>query len=178
MKFIKEWSGVVALVILAIMGLMNFTSSSQVSQFGSVACDQTTCLAGGFRVTSGVLEADGGFQMGSNGTSLNAIVAGGCTIWASATTIGATSSAQVVCQGATNGGISALTGVTSDAICNVTHASSTNTTSGGLVVAGVSASSTAGTIVAQVSNFTGAVFTWSAAASSSSQWAYSCFDPT
>lgn len=118
-----------------------------------------------------------GITIGTNGTSLAAIKVGNCTIWAASNTIAATSTVQAVCQSATNGTIGAITGVTADAICNVKQASSTNATIGGLVVEGVSASSTAGTIVTQIANFTGAPYTWTAAASSSSQWTYSCFDP-
>lgn len=120
----------------------------------------------------------GQLTLGANGTKLTAIKAGSCTIWDDATTIAASTTGQVVCQSATTGALtSGLTGVTSDSICSLKIASSTNTTSNGLAVLGVSASSTAGSIVAQLSNLTGATFTWSAAASSSSQWKYYCVDP-
>ena len=112
------------------------------------------------------------------GTTVNADVFGSCTIWAGSQTIGATSTAQVVCQSATDGTLtSGLTNVTSDSYCTVTQASSTNTLSGGIAVGGVSASSTAGSIVVQIRNLTGATFTWNAAATSSSQWKYECKDP-
>ena len=119
-----------------------------------------------------------GLKVGTNGTAIGGIKAGACTIWAGATTIAASTTAQVVCQSATDGSLtSGLTGVTTDAICQLTMASSTNTTSNSLIVAGVSASSTAGSIVARLSNLTGTTFTWTAAASSSSQWNYTCIDP-
>lgn len=111
-----------------------------------------------------------------NGTAISAITAGSCTIWANATTITASSTAQVVCQSATNGSIGAITGLTANSICSLNHASSTNTVGQGLGVFGVSASSTAGTIVAQVSNLTGGTFTWTANASSSPQWNFSCLN--
>jgi hypothetical protein len=112
------------------------------------------------------------------GSSINGIINGSCTVWAPATTIAATSTQQIVCQSATNGSLSSgLTGVTADSICTLTMASSTNTTVGGLVVGGASASSTAGNIVARLLNLTGTTFTWTDTASSSAQWRYSCFDP-
>lgn len=119
-----------------------------------------------------------GLKIGSSGTTIGGIVAGSCTIWAPAQTIAATTTQQIVCQSATNGGIATLgAGVTTDAICTLNHASSTNSTIGGLGVFGVSASSTQGTIVGQLSNLTGNTFTWTAAASSSAQWTYTCIDP-
>lgn len=127
---------------------------------------------------SGAFNQTGSLTIGTNGTAITAIKAGACTIWAPATTIAASTTQQVECQGATTGGISAITGITTDAICQLTNASSTNTTSNSIVVAGVSASSTAGTLVARLSNLTGATFTWTSAASSSPKWQYSCIDPT
>lgn len=129
--------------------------------------------------TSGTFTMTGDATFGTNGTALDAIKTGSCTIWAPSQTISATSSQQAVCQGGTGGsGITAITGITTDSICDVIMASSTNTTSGTLVVAGASASSTAGNIVVRIANFTGADFSWTAAASSSAQWNYQCFDPS
>lgn len=121
----------------------------------------------------------GAFTLGTNGTSMAAIKAGACTIWAPSNTITASTTQQIVCQGSITGnGIVAITGITTDAICQLTMASSTNTTLLGLDVQGASASSTAGNIVARLANLTGTTFTWSSAASSSNQWNYSCIDPT
>lgn len=125
------------------------------------------------------LQLSDGITIGTNGTSIAGVVAGSCTIRSGATTIAASTTQQVDCQSATNGGLSSgLTGVTADSICSLQHASSTSVAGQGLGVFGVSASSTAGSIVAQLSNLTGGTFTWSAAASSSSQWKYSCIDPS
>lgn len=133
-----------------------------------------------FQISSaGAVTTSGAFTVGSNGTSLAAIKTGSCTIWAPATTIAASTTQQIVCQSATDGSLtSGLTGVTADSICQLTMASSTNTTSNSLVIAGVSASSTPGSIVARLSNFVGTTFTWSAVASSSTKWNYMCFDPS
>lgn len=128
---------------------------------------------------NGSLSVTGSVTQGTSGTALAGIVTGGCTIWAGANTITATSTQQVECQSATNGTLaSGLTGITSDSICHLTMASSTNTTLASIVVGGASASSTNGSIVARIINLTGTTFTWSAAASSTSKWKYTCFDPS
>lgn len=109
------------------------------------------------------------------GSSITSINAGSCTIWAPATTIAASTTQQVECQSATNGSLaSGLAGLTANSICQIRMASSTNTTSNGLVLGGASASSTAGSIVVQLSNLTGTTFTWTATASSSAKWNYFC----
>ena len=113
-----------------------------------------------------------------SGTETNGINYGSCTIWAPSQTISATATQQAVCQSATDGTLaSGLTGVTSDSYCEVRMASSTNTTVGGIVIEGTSASSTAGSIVVQIANLTGGTFTWDITASSSAKWKYMCFDP-
>lgn len=134
-------------------------------------------LAGGTRDQLSI-DNLGQLTLGTNGTKLAAIKTGSCTIWDDSTTIAASTTGQVECQSATTGALtSGLTGVTADSICSVRVASSTNTTIGGVFPVGVSASSTAGSIVVGLYNQTGTTFTWSAAASSSSQWKYTCFDP-
>jgi len=117
------------------------------------------------------------FKIGTNGTRTATDLYGSCTIWAPSQTIVATSTQQAVCQSATNGTLSSITGITTDSVCQVVMASSTNTTYGGIDIQGASASSTAGTIVLRIANFTGDTFTWTAAASSSSKWNYLCKDP-
>lgn len=126
-----------------------------------------------------VIDGSGNVTVGSNGTELATLKTGACTIWAGAQTIAATSSQQVECQSSTVGtDVAGLTGVTADSICHLQTASSTNTTLGGIVVGGVSASSTAGAIVARIVNLTGTTFTWDATASSTPKWKYTCFDPS
>lgn len=119
-----------------------------------------------------------GVHIGPNGTNLNGLKVGGCTIYSTATTIAASSSAVTSCQAATDGSISGIAGITTDSVCTLQTASSTNPLFGGLLVGGVSASTTqAGTLDARIYNATGGTFTWSATASSSVKWNYSCFDP-
>lgn len=154
---------------------------------GSVIEHQQTDFVNGLRV-AGDLVFDGTsgqpvVTVGDNGTALANVKTGSCTIWAPANTIAATSSQQVECQGATNGSLSAsLTGITTDSTCYLKMASSTNTTLGTILIGGASPTSTAtvsaGSLVARIVNLTGTTYTWSAAASSSAQWQYTCFDPS
>lgn len=174
------------ILVVLVVGYYYFTKTpaTMLGAASYCASSQTTCLPSleltGNQVTSiPSLQINGGsFIWGANGTAIAGFVTGNCTIWTNSTTISATSTQQAVCQSATDGSIGSLTGITADAICSVNSASSTNTTVGGLVVEGVSASSTAGTIVTQIANLTGTTFTWSATASSSRQWTYSCYDPS
>ncbi len=85
MTFIKEYSGVIALVILAILGLMTLGGGgSKSGVFGSTACSNITCLSGGLRlvtdaggdfeadvasVFSGVVSLTSSFKLGASGTA-------------------------------------------------------------------------------------------------------------
>lgn len=160
-------------IVIAITGCFTPVGQKVVSN-GVKALGGMTGLAG---LTITPIESTDGVKIGSNGSTYANIKSGACTIWAPATTIAASTSQQIVCQSATDGSIGSITGVTTDSVCNLMMASSTNTTSNSISLQGISASSTAGTLVGRLSNLTGTTFTWSAAASSSSQWNYLCFDP-
>lgn len=173
------WVGVgVAIVIAAVSLFLAVRSASVSPAAGAITGITNYDNLGLLSLKVGVgCNSSFGYS-GCSGTKWAGIVGGQATIWSSATTIAASSSAQVVLQTSTAGALtSGLTGVTADSICQVFMASSTNSTFLGLAVGGVSASSTAGSIVVQLFNQTGATFTWSAAASSSSQWQYLCHDP-
>lgn len=180
MGFFTKNAGVIALIALVIAVGGYFYPQVQkgfgqiVDTFTGDIFDATTS----YKLNGTAFYSSTGLTVGSGGTALANIITGNCTIWTPATTITGTTTQQAVCQAATNGGISALTGVTTDSICSVRMASSTVTTLAGLVVEGQSASSTAGSIVFGLANLTGATFTWSAAASSSPQWTYTCLDPS
>ena len=174
MENILKYVGVVALII-AIIGVYS-PVAKEVAQLGGLTNFDEVGTTDGYEVdNSQVIDGNGDLVLG---TTINAIRTGSCTIWAPATTITATSTQQVECQSATGGDISTITGVTADSICDLNMASSTNTTIGSLAIGGVSASSTAGTIVARLINLTGTTFTWTAVASSSPKWNYMCIDPT
>lgn len=167
--FIAIGLGVVAIVIAA---LGSFAS-------GPTAGNKTVSFwdtAEGYKV-DGTTVINGSGQL-ALGTTLAGIRTGNCTIWSDANTITASSSVLAVCQSATDGSLaSGLTGVTADSICSVNAASSTSAVFGGIDTSNVSASSTAGTILVRILNFTGATFTWTAIASSSAKWQYTCLDP-
>ena len=170
---------IAAIVVIAIGGGIYFYTH-QSMPFGAVSgmlaenYDPYIRNNGGYN-SALPIKTTGTFQVGTNGNAISQVSFGQCTIWAGANTIAATSSQQIVCQGAAGGPIAAIANIPANANCDLVEASSTNTTSLGLITMGVSASSTAGTIVANLANGTGATFTWSAAASSSSQWSYQCF---
>lgn len=158
--------------LIVFAGGMVFThATSNTAGLGASVAANVTTVSNPWRFL-------GGFTWGTNGTNINAVKTGSCTIWDDQTTITASTTDQVVCQSATDGSIGTITGITTDSVCSLTMASSTNTTALGLDIQGASASSTAGTIVARLANFTGTTFTWAAAASSSAQWNYTCIDPT
>lgn len=168
-NFIAIGLGVVAVVIAALPlfssggNLGNATQSFwQATYFVATNTTAKSTLAGGIKV-------------GSSGTSISRVNAGFCTIHSTATSIGALASSTVSCQGATTGGLSALTGVAVGDVCSLGIATSTNTGGIALRVVAASASSTQGYIHAVIGNTTTASFTWSAAASSS--WPYSCIQP-
>lgn len=114
--------------------------------------------------------------IGASGTAIARKNAGFCNIHAPANTIAATSTQLLGCHAGTSNALSALTGVSAGDSCLLTAPTTTSTGSnGGLVITGVSASSTQGYIDVRVANLTNSTFTWSAAASTS--WAYGCNDP-
>lgn len=84
MNFITKYSGVVALVILAIVGGMNYVSKSHA--LGTTSCSGITCLAGGLRLVTdlgGDFESDVAAVFGSTMTQTSTNTAtstfsGGC----------------------------------------------------------------------------------------------------
>ncbi len=80
MKLIKEFSGVVALVILAIMGVSGVLNDNSKALFGSTSCGSITCLAGGLRLVSdlgGTFEVDIATAITSLTTTGDVTVGGG-----------------------------------------------------------------------------------------------------
>lgn len=99
MDFVLKYAGVVALVILVIVGATYWLHSSSNSQLsGATACSQITCLSGGLRL---VADAGGDFE-----TDIAAVFNAGMTTTGTTTSNGnvviptsntATSSIQVGC---------------------------------------------------------------------------------
>lgn len=106
----------------------------------------------------------GALIIGSAGTQISNIVAGTCYVKAYATTIAATSTAIVDCQATalvSQNGISALSGVKTNDIVQVTIATSSEpVASGGLILQSAAASTTAGYIQLNIFNGTGTTYTW------------------
>jgi len=125
----------------------------------------STTLQGTNRIT-------GTLSVGSTGSTVSNVVTGKCTIHSTATTITASSTSETSCQAATNGTLSALTGVIDGDHCFLGAPTTTPTTFLGLEFYG-SASSTSGYIHTIVKNLTGDTFTWTSTASSSIP--YTCF---
>ncbi|MDE2101556.1 MAG: hypothetical protein KGL39_30200 [Patescibacteria group bacterium] len=177
-KFIAGAAAVLSLINLGLV-ILSFHSSQQL--FGAVGGKLIENYDPYVRYNGGVntalpFKTTSTMQLGSNGTAIAQESFGSCKIWTAAHTIAATSSQQIVCQGGSGGNITAITGIPANGTCALTMASSTNTKLGTLIVAGASASSTAGSIVARLVNLTGTTFTWTAAASSSAQWKYTCLN--
>lgn len=108
-------------------------------------------------------------------TQINELNVGICYIRPYAATIAATSTALVDCQATAAwdaNGMSALTGIAYGDWVNVTLASTTSSTFGGVHVSGASASSTAGYIQLRLSNLTGAAFTWPTSGTASGTASY------
>lgn len=122
----------------------------------------------GFQLGSGLtFFSSSGIKVNSTSTTIGRMNTGTCYIQAYATTIAASSTAKVECQGtAAVGGITtvndtALTGVTTGDYVQTRLATSTaGTTSLGLNITGASASTTPGYIEMYIINSTGTTFTW------------------
>lgn len=173
---LKEWSGVIALVAIVVLLALPKVSPS----FGTAAPSGTTSFftsvgsqygyyVGSYGSATQIINDLGaasttGLLVGNAGTNFTRLNGGTCYIKAYATTIAATSSTQVDCQATAlvaKNGPSALSGITyGDSIVATLATSTAGTTSSGLVITGVQASSTAGYITLYISNLTGATYTW------------------
>lgn len=145
MDSILKWSGLVALVIALV--LLVSPGKAHTAVFGSTACSDTTCLTGGLRILTGVLESDAGFQAGASGSSVNNMAFANCALIGSKS-IAATSSAAFDCVVP-----SALAGDT------VVWGTSTTSAIAGYQIVGGSASTTAGFDTFYLENDTGAANT-------------------
>jgi len=185
---IVKYSGVVALAILLFVGGSKLLTVYHVNFGTAVDCQSVTCFTtvgvltsfqddgtaifNGAVTLASTLVTSSTLQIGTNGTALNRVNTGFCTIQSTATTIGAYATSTVSCQAATTGGLSPLTGITAGDSCQLGIATTTNTGGADIQVIGASASSTSGYIHAFLANMTGTSFSWSATASTS--WPYTC----
>ena len=180
MTNIHEWinTGLIFLVLVLVL-----VGGNQPSTF-SGQTDDFFDAGDGFRVdgtelidTDGNVTADNGITVGTSGTSIERANYGTCDIFDVSTTITASSTNQVTCNGdGTTASGSTLTGITAGDICFLQAPTTTPTTLSGLNLNGANASTTSGVIHGFITNQTGTTFTWTAAASSS--WQYYCVDLT
>ncbi len=188
MKLNKE-SGKIAVVALIIAIIaMFFPAPHQRGVLGGITnYDGLALGADGLTVTgattlsgavtmSAALALTSTFQAGSTGTAFNQINSGQCYIKPYATTIAASSTAVVDCQGTaaqSASGISALTGVQNgDRIVATLSTTTSGTTFLGLHIIGAAASTTNGYIVLTLANLTGDTFTWPTTGAASGTAAY------
>lgn len=149
----------VALVVVALIAIGGYFKKPQVQQIVGAA-------SGTFH--SNVEEFASGLRIGVTGTVNKQQNVGLCYIYPYAATIFASSTVQVDCQataaGGTAGAIAALTGVQANDFVLATLSTTTQGTvaigTGGLVLAGASASTTAGYVTLRITNLTGTAFTW------------------
>lgn len=68
MNTIQKWSGVAALVILAILAATSYLGEKGVKFGTAVNCTSNTCLSGGFGLTTGPFQVDGNSIFNGNVT--------------------------------------------------------------------------------------------------------------
>lgn len=147
-----------ASVACGMLGAYLFTFSEPM--FGAVIARTTITNPWTFASTT---------KASSTGNEITRINFGFCNIRSHTTTIAASSTQQVECNGGTTSNV-ALTGVTAADKVFILPATTTPTTFEGLHILGASASSTAGSITLLVYNGTGASYAWTAAATTSLQY--------
>ncbi len=134
--------------------------------FSAGSTQQYIVDASGNVTTSGLVTSTGGVTIGSTGTKINGLNYGQCVIASDATTIAASTSAQIDCASGYNGK-TALAGVSAGDTVNAFATTTLSTLFNGVNIIASGASSTPGFITIRFDNETGATFTWTGAASSS-----------
>lgn len=173
MNKIHEWVNTALIAFVVILVLVGGNQSDQKSP---------SSLGGS---TSALWKAEGGIKVSTTGTSITRVNTGTCNLLPDATTIAASSTALVTCQGGTDTtGQTALPGITSGDAIVMTLSSTTAAagktlgggTGGGLLLLGATASNTAGFIETIIQNNTGATYTWPVTGSASGTSGYIATD--
>jgi len=132
----------------------------------NLGSNQVSAPVGGVTNYGGGLTIDS-IQVGSGETTISNLNAGTCYLRPYATTITASTTANVDCQGTlawnanSTANTSALTGISmGDWVVASLSTTTTGTTVQGLRLGGASASTTAGYIVLRIINQTGTTYTW------------------
>ncbi len=177
MNFFKEWSGTVALAIIAISTLVGMFGVHS-NALGSTSCGSITCLSGGLRLVAdagGDFEVDiasvfsglittgsGGIKIGASGTTMTQMNNGTCPLTAATYTILASSTKLFSCS---------ATGVAAgDRTFVQLLASSTPAGMGFVVIGSLATTSTSNSIEVRVANMTGADAIIPANIASSTAW--------
>lgn len=191
MNKIHEWvnTGLIALVvILVLVGGQSVSVGGSTADFfnadGGFQVDGTTVIDGSGNVDAPITTTSA--TVGASGTAVARVNTGTCYIKPRATTIVASSTAIVDCQGTaavgapwgSGGTQSALTGVADGDLVFVQLA--TTTAEGGtaaaqnrgIVIVGATASSTQGYIQLLIANNTGGTFTWPTSGTASGTASY------
>lgn len=171
--------GVILAIILGVLALVGGNNQSAVPV--SLGAEGTR-FPNGVSVGTSVSPTSDGFLVGTSGTNITRMNAGTCYLQPNATTIAASTTAVVECQGTaaiknpntTN--TSALTGVSSGDFVSVMLSTTTaGSTIEGLDIIGASASTTQGYITLRMVNQTGTTFTWPTTGSASGTASYISF---
>ena len=173
------------LIIAFLIASSFFTAKPAVKELGAINRDTTT-VSNPFRFQQGIindttLTQTGAITVGSSGTAVAQLNYGSCNLLPNATTIAASSTARVTCQGGTaTTGQTALTGITSTS--KIVGTLSTTTAAagiaiganafGGLELLGATASTTSGFIETLIINNTGATYTWPTSGTASGTMQY------
>lgn len=157
-KYIIPVIAILALILAIGSWVSGKTNSSVVSLKGVSNLD--TLSVTGLKVGSGCADAFGS----CTANTITQLSTGICYIDPYASTIAATSTVSVDCQGtlaADANGSSALSGIVNgDAVVATLSTTTAGSTVAGLRIIGASASTTAGHIELKIANQTGTTFTW------------------
>lgn len=167
-RIVGSFGVVLAVVAIVLAGYAGGSTPAAAGIGGKTSTEGQYIAALGFGVGTEqsfktVFNSTGQLTMSSVGTAVTGLNFGKCIILPYATTIAASSSAQVDCQASVNS-LAPLPGITINDTVFASLSTSSSNTFGGLSVDEVSASSTAGYISMRITNLTGGTFTWTATA--------------
>ncbi len=175
MTTLLKWAGVIALIAVIVLAAILFFPKQTKASFGAIG----HMLAENY---DPYLRANGGFytnlpmDLGLNGTAINRLNTGQCFFAPSGTTIAASTTVPVDCQATAFISTTAeapLQGVTlGDAVVVEMSTTTSGSVSNGISDTGCSASTTQGYITCEVSNTTGATYTWPTTGSASGTASY------
>lgn len=170
------------LLIIVFLIASSFGGAKEAAKrYGAINRDTTT-ISNPFTFQQGItndstLTQTGAATIGSSGTAVAQLNYGTCQLQPDSATIAASTTARVTCHGgnwsAGQAAFTALTGITSSSkILGSLSTTTAGSTFEGLVLTGVTASTTAGFIETRISNQTGDTYTWPTSGSASGTMQY------